>query len=39
MTRSPEFVHDPMVNRVMVEKKRPDVLWTDDYSNLFTILK
>ena len=39
MTHSAEFIHDPMVNRLKTEKKRPDVLWTDDYSNLFMILK
>ena len=39
LTRSVEFVHDPVVNRAKLEKKRADVLWTDDYSNLLKILK
>ena len=39
LTRSPEFINDPVVHRAKVDKKRADVLWTDDYSNLLQILK
>jgi spermidine synthase len=39
LTRWQAFVNDPMVQRAKLEKKRADVLWTDDYSNLFRILK
>lgn len=39
LTRSAEFINDPVVSRAKVEKKRADVLWTDDYSNLLRILK
>jgi len=39
LTRSPEFVNDPVVNKAKVERKRAEVLWTDDYSNLWKILK
>jgi spermidine synthase len=39
ITRSREFLNDPLVHRMKVEKKRADVLWTDDYSNLLRILK
>ena len=39
LTRSPEFINDPSVHRAKRERKRPDVLWTDDYSNLLRILK
>ena len=39
LTRSVEFINNPMVRAAKVEKKRADVLWTDDYSNLLQILK
>ncbi|MBY0502645.1 MAG: fused MFS/spermidine synthase [Bryobacteraceae bacterium] len=39
LTRSATFLHDPNVVRAKVDKKRADVLWTDDYSNLLRILK
>ena len=39
LTRSNEFLNDPVVRAAKVEKKRADVLWTDDYSNLWRILK
>ncbi len=39
LTKSPEFLNDPQVRSAQVERKRADVLWTDDYSNLYRILK
>jgi len=39
LTKSPEFLNDPQVRSAKVERKRADVLWTDDYSNLYRILK
>ena len=39
LTRWSEFINDPMVHAAKMEKKRADVLWTDDYSNLWRILK
>ncbi len=39
VTKWQEFVNDPEVQRASIWKKRTDVLWTDDYSNLLRVLK
>lgn len=39
LTKSNEFLNDPVVHAARIDKKRADVLWTDDYSNLWRILK
>ncbi len=41
LTKSSEFLNDPVVNaaKMAKPKKSADVLWTDDYSNLWQILK